>query len=277
METSVEPRAWSGFRWGIAIGLVFLVQIALLVSLEDRSPVVPRKTSSAPSVHFVAGRLRSPAGAQVPALLALRDLLAVEDPTLFALPHRRGFSGAAWLNPPEIEFHSPDWSELARPLLLDVDALGAPFENFLQTNSAPAPPSVAVVEPDAASHEPVSIAPRPARSRLRLEGGLAGFELTPLPPLPSWTNTDLMTNSVVQVVVDSRGNTLSAVLLSPDGGLNREAGRYALAIARAARFEPPASGMGSDRHGEIRLTIGSMIFEWQAVIVPPAAPSAAAP
>ena len=79
----VEPRPWTAGRWWTTIIGVFALQAALGVLLEDRSPVKPREPVSAPTFRFASQQTG--------------DLLAIQDPTLFALPHRDGFSGEAWL------------------------------------------------------------------------------------------------------------------------------------------------------------------------------------
>ena len=87
------------------------------------------------------------------------------------------------------------------------------------------------------------------------------FALTPEP------GTDLLTNSVVQLIVDARGNTFSAVLLpnlnSRDPDQSR-ADQSALNLAQHARFEAtPTTG---DAVGGI--TFGTMVFQWQTVPKP---------
>ena len=250
MSDPVEPRGWTAGRWWAAIALVFAVQAALLVCLLDRAPAQPRKPAVAPAFRFSDSRMQ--------------EWVAVEDPTLFALPHRQGFSGEAWLNVPSFEFRPEDWSEPERWLPLDVPNLGSRFASFAETNTAVPFPTIAVTEPETPAAEDFSMAPPPTPSRVRIEGDLARRRLLAPLQLPWWTNSDLLTNSVVQLVVDARGNGLSAVLLASGSGLTQaDADQKALELARTARFEAvkaqnPAAG----------LSLGTLIFEWQTVLAP---------
>src|SRR5207245_8560915 len=73
------PEVWSARRWVGAVLLVFVLQLGAIFWLIDRTPVRVRQAASGPRL-----RLAGPGSA---------ELLALEDPTLFALPHRLGFSG----------------------------------------------------------------------------------------------------------------------------------------------------------------------------------------
>ena len=69
------------------------------------------------------------------------------------------------------------------------------------------------------------------QSVLQLEDGLAQRRLlTPL-QLKPWSNPDILTNSVVQVVVDAEGRPVSLTLLSGSG--SAAADQYALEQAKA--------------------------------------------
>ena len=106
-----------------------------------------------------------------------------------------------------------------------------------------------------------------------IEGNLASRALLSIPRLPSWTNTDLLTNTVVQMLVDARGYPLSMLLLGQSGFTNADG--YALKLSRAMRFEPLKTGTVSDHHTPAPpLSLGNVIFEWQTVPPPPANPPA---
>ena len=62
-------------------------------------------------------------------------MLALNDPTLFVLPHQRDFASAVWLKLPEVKQPSFCWTEPPRWLPLPADKLGATFDQFMQTNS----------------------------------------------------------------------------------------------------------------------------------------------
>lgn len=240
-----EPSAWSPVRRWLLILLVFLAHLGLISALTDRRPLELRPAARAPVLQ--------PAPAD-------SEWLALNDPTLFALPQRRGFAGTAWLQtrPPET---SPfRWSEPLRLLPLPVTTLGATFTRFMQTNHFPAlvfetkqPPEF---EPPAT--DPLDT-PTPMPSRLRVAGALAQRGLINPPGLASYRAAELLTNTVAQVLVRPDGLVFSATLLTSSG--SKEADQRALEIARAARFEPlrsPASALMS----------GELIFAWHTEPLP---------
>ena len=250
-STSVEPRPWPQRRWWGFVALVFAVQLGLIFWLSGKSATRPRPPGSVPSLHLAGN--------------AASDLLALSDPTLFALPHRQGFSGLAWLNIPQPPFRSFDWSEGPRWLQLSVQRLGAAFEGSSETADFNPPASPARPEPELTIAEVGPLPSEPAHSRLRLEGDLAGRRLiTPIELQPE-QHTDLLTDSVVQIVVNSAGRPISVpVLLSSSG--SQEADARALRIARTARFGAISSdGPGRATNPVADLTWGKMIFEWHTV------------
>ena len=231
----------------MTIALVLALQLALIFSLGYHSSTLPRPVAPAPRV-----RLNRDSG----------ELLALLDPTLFALPHRRGFSGEAWSKVAAREVHPPDWSETPLWLELPMPQLGAAFRDFVRT-SAPLPFQAVVPEP------PPAVAAGPALpvstpSTLRIEGGLSGRRLLSSFELFGWPNPNLLTNSVVQVVVDAQGNTLSRRLLSGSGSVGAD--RRALELAMTARFAPvEITGPERMEHRPEQLTLGTLIFEWQTL------------
>lgn len=256
-----EPRRWSPVRWGVSVALVFVLQIALIFWLENRAPIVPRQVADAAPARL--------------AVTTADGLLALENPTLFALPNRQGFSGQAWLTVQPKQFPAPTWSEPVQWLSLPAQELGSEFRHFVETNPAPAFSTIIMPEPEWTAPASFSAPSQPAPSRLRLEGGLARRPMvSPLPKLPAWTNADFLTNTVVQLLVNAQGQPVSAVLLPPGSGLSR-ADHWALAAARAVRFEPDhAAVLNQERDPLAGLTIGTMVFEWKTV---PDSPPAATP
>ena len=66
---------------------------------------------------------------------------------------------------------------------------------------------------------------------------MAGRRLVQPIELPPWPYQDLLTNSVVQMVVDAEGRPASVPVLLSSSGCPA-ADEYALEQAQAARFEP---------------------------------------
>ena len=257
MSPSVEPSPWPRRRWGWTIALVFAGQVGLIFWLGERGPVRSRPPSPAPTLRLAG--------------VSARQLLALQDPTLFALPHRRGFSGPAWLKLPLLRNRPPDWFEEARFLPLPVAQLGAGLGQFLPTNSLEPLQMPPLSEPEWALFEPAPLPLAPEQSRLRVEGGLAGRRLLATLDLPAWQHSDVLTNSIVQVLVNAEGRPVSVTLLPPGSGL-KKADDYALAQARTARFEPAGAGgqQGQPLPAPLaHLARGALVFEWHTLPLPP--------
>jgi hypothetical protein len=249
-----EARRWSGRRWFLVIGLVFAGQVGLIFLLGEHSPVPARTRGPMPGF-----RLASPAAA---------ELLALGDPTLFALPHPQGFSGKAWLHGFSQKLPSFDWSEEPRWLPLPASRLGQTFKQFMETNEAGSDRALSVAESELMVPDISSESVLREESTLRLGGALAQRQPISPPQLKAWRHEDVLTNTVVHVVVDGRGQTISSVLLPPGSG-SREADQYALEQARAARFESiEPSGPRSPPNPTPQLTSGEMIFQWHTLPMP---------
>jgi hypothetical protein len=259
ISAPVEPRHWPGVRLWSAITLVFGLQIALVYRLEDHSPPAPRRSVPAPVLRLTD----DPPG----------GLLAFDDPTLLVLPHREGFSGAAWLGIPVPAFPVRNWAPPMHWLQLDPTRLGAGFKSFVETNVLARFQTIPAPQPELLVPELTRSPPASSPSTVRIEGNLAKRQLLSKFDLPFWTGTDVLTNSVVQVLVGPQGNTFSALLL-PAGNGSKSAGQQtadqtALDLARTARFEPVrSSGAVNHRMAMSDMTMGTLIFEWQTLPVP---------
>lgn len=250
---SAEPQSWTANRWWALISLVFATQLGLILWLGRPQPSVSVPNDVAPLLQL--------AGEETAKVLALSD------PTLFALPHREGFSGQAWLTIPPQKSEPFEWSEPPHWLTLSQDKLGASFKEFASTNQLNDLPVFAQLEFQFKQPEVTQSKLFPTRSVLRLVGALAGRRLLVAPSLPSWTNAEILTNSVVQLLVGADGRPVSTpTLLKPPGSGPNEADLYALREARKARFEPmnvpdPADPMAG-------LTLGQFVFEWYTLPLP---------
>src|SRR5438045_2768457 len=109
--TPVEPRRWSAGRLATGIAFVLMLQVVLLFWPPPRSPASTGRRMP-PSVIRLDGNQSD-------------EFLALDDPTLFALPHRQNFSGAAWLQVPRQEFQPSEWTEAPRWLPLAAQELGS--------------------------------------------------------------------------------------------------------------------------------------------------------
>jgi TonB family protein len=248
IQEVAEPQRWSARRWYGLIALVLAAQFGLIFWLGR-----PQRVLSPPPADFAPLLQLSGTGSV--------QVLALSDPTLFALPHRESFSGAAWLTFPPKEF--PPFAELepAHFLSLIGAGLGADFESFMTTNAPERLPAIA--QPEFALKLPSvqETACLPERSQLRVTGALAGRRLFLAPDLPSWPSAEILTNSVVQVLIDSGGKSVSALLLSKSG--STEADQHAVRTARRTRFEPlnPKDAIDPQEG----LAWGQLVFEWHTL------------
>jgi len=213
----------------------------------SRKPIQPRAVVNAPKIRFTTKE---------------SELLRLGDPTLFALPHARGFAAAAWRQWPDRGFILFRWTEPPQLLSLPIANLGGAFLRFVQTNTPPkveletlAPPAATTIE-----------APSPQTSLRQHSHAVAGGRLANRPwlnppvVLRSWPAPDLLTNSIIRVVVDPGGQVFSLVLLPPGSG-SIPADQFALETARAARFAPLPPGAD----GQVT---GFLIFEWHTLPMP---------
>jgi hypothetical protein len=249
----LDPRPWSRRRWWTIILLVFGLHVGLIFALSERKAPAPRPVKVA-RLHLVAEG---------------GELLALGDPTLFALPNLRGFSAPAWLPVPRVEFSPFKWTENPRFLALPVAQLGATFLQFMQTNTFARLELEALPAPELILPELLPQFTPPTRSELRVLGDLAVRRLLNPPELPSWPAADLLTNSVVRAQVDAAGNVHSFTLAGAGSG-SKPADQRALELTRLLRFAPASQPpvISPDPVGP--LTSGTLIFEWHTVPPPPA-------
>jgi hypothetical protein len=225
------------------VGLVFAVHLGLIFAFGSRKPVVPRAVGPVPAVQMAS---------------RLTELQLLDDPTLFARPHTRGFAGNSWLRVPPHEFPPFRWTEPPRLLDLPVAQLGAVFLRHVQTNRSVAL-ALNVLPVAQPTQLPPSETSAPARrtSSYRVRGGLAARRwLNPPTDLPSWPAPDPLTNTVVQVLADAQGQVISPIVLPPGSG-SKAADARALEVAREARFAPVKAAPP---------TVGVLIFEWSTAL-----------
>ena len=188
------------------------------------------------------------------------EVLALSDPTLFALPHQEGFSGLAWMTPPRLPARSFSWSAEPSWLALGTEQLGIVFNQFLATNNFGLVQTLTFPEPVSTMPAVQSTATPPASSKLRIEGALARRRLLTTVSLPSRAHTDLLTNTVIQLVVDAEGKPFSATALSSSG--QPAADNYGLDLAWTLRFN---SIEGDSNPAGPGLVWGKLIFEWSTI------------
>ena len=231
------------------LALILTAQLALIFWLGARTPVP-------------AGRAAPVLGLRI-AGPAWQELLALNDPTLFALPHQQGFAGAAWLTVTNFGAEPFIWSEPPRWLTFPIEQLGAAFRQYIATNQFGPPEAPSRLEPEFASPEISRSRDLPQQSSLRLSSGLS---LAKPVRLASWTNSEILSNSVVQVLVGDDGRPVSFTLLSSSG--LKAADEAAAQLAMQTRFDKAPIPIGSPAGHSGLLSWGQMIFEWHTVPPP---------
>ncbi|MEI8289374.1 MAG: TonB family protein [Verrucomicrobiota bacterium] len=239
MNAEPQPPAagWSTKRWLFFIALALAAHAAFVFLFGAQSGPVPRPVTRVPEFHLVDGN---------------QELVALTDPTLFALPHLNDFHPAAWLRPVPVKSPTFHWSEPPHFLPPVIENLGAAFSAFMQTNYfggmnldfKPEPASAGPAE----NFEPA----RRQDSTLKLTGQLAERRMLNEITVPTLKWNDVLKPSRVQALVDTDGKVASVVL--SESSESAAADQQALNLARTARFAPAAS-----------LMFGELIFNWHTV------------
>jgi TonB family protein len=241
-------EGWSRQRGLTFVALIFAAEVAIIFALGEKQFPPPRAVANVPQLTLADSS---------------SELNALDDPTLFALPHANDFASAVWGQMPVAPRPSFRSTEPPLPPPLAAENLGAVFARFMQTNQFAALPLDFKPEPKLS--EPV-LPPPPVfadASTLQIEGDLAQRKLLTPENLSSWPWADVIAPGKVQVLVDKAGNVVNAVLLEASGP--EFADTNALALARRLRFAPAP-----------RPTFGQLIFNWRTV-PPPATNSPAVP
>jgi hypothetical protein len=199
-------------------------------------------------------------------------MIALADPTLFALPHQVGFSGPAWMVNPPPPSRSFEWTEEPRWLPLPIDQLGTSPPEATQPQL---PTTFVAFEPEPMPSETVFASSFRQKSEFRLAAGLEQRRLKTTFKLPSWPNSDFLTNTIVKLFVNGEGVPISVPVLLSSSGL-KAADDYALAQSGIARFEPIINeGPSRSANPLANSTWGTIIFQWHTL--PISATNAAPP
>jgi hypothetical protein len=244
LAESKPSECWSRQRWLTLVALIFAAHIALIFLFGEKKQAAARAVMNVPTLKLANES---------------DELLALNDPALFALPNPKDFASAVWLKMPDVTQPSFRWTESPQWLPLSAKNLGATFSRFMQTNFFKAYQLNFKPQPELS--EPVlPVEPALAQnSTLQVEGALVQRQLLNEINLPSLPYNDVIAPSKVQVLVDGAGNVVSAVLLPSENNLEAlshydAADQRAIEIAGTMRFEPAP-----------RLTFGKLIFNWRTV------------
>lgn len=251
-----DSHRWTPRQWFLSILGVLAFQVAVIWIAGEPTVPSPAPPQNEMALHLAA----DPWSAK-----QLENWPGLEDPTVFALPSMRGFSGKAWLTFEPMNYELKGWTEPPAFLQLGQVALAQPFLEMVSTNHA-SPLLIADKPMPTASFAEFAgyRVPMPTQSWCRITGPLAKRKLEQMQPLPAWPNTDLLTNSIVELFVNAEGFPISARLEVPSG--LREADQYALELARQIKFET-VNGPLLAADPAKDFTWGKLIFQWH--VVPP--------
>jgi len=242
-EPPPPEAGWSWKRISFLIVLAFVAHLAFIFIFGAKQ-APPRRVAA----HIPQFQLANSS-----------ELIALDDPTLFALPHMEDFAPAVWRRTPEIKAPLLRLPEPPAFLAPAVVMIGTGLGAFMSSNQIASLPLNFKPEPEMTIPQVKIESMLPQHSTLEVSGDLAQRNLLAPVAVPTLPYPDVIAPSKVQVLVDADGKVLSAVLLPSDNAMEA-AGRAevgetnALKIARGLRFAPAAG-----------LTFGELIFNWHTV------------
>lgn len=243
MQPAPPPSTWSRQRWTAAVIVIFALQAALVLLWADRSQQVARERKISTTFHLFPGVLTE---------RQLSRIFFAADPALFALASAEGFSGPAWMQVSQREYHFPEWNE--PPQWLGPDPAG------LGKISTPDPErkNLLVAEKITLPSFQDSLAPAaipPPVSTFHLEGDLARLQPKSMPILPTLAKNEVLPPTRVEIAVDASGEVVVSRLASNSGSPEEQ---LALKAIQSFQFE-------SDPRRP--LTWGKVIFDWRTTPV----------
>jgi TonB family protein len=266
MKTA-ETR-WSGHVWFWGFVFLFLGHAFAVFWFADRRNLSPSWQKPAAFFYF---------GDDADTGKPMAEIAALRDPTLFALPHVHGFSGAAWLNfRPQVPALS-NWFAPREWLSLPTDQLGTSLDEYVATNRPSEEQLLASLRATKVPEVRIPDEPIVTRSYVKVEDPRATRKLVRVPPLPAITHNDVLKRTVVAVSVNGDGRVESASLVRERESGSKQADESAVELARTLEFAPLPIRDAQAREMAAP-TLLHVIFAWQ--VIPPtnnAAATAGAP
>ncbi|MBI2948194.1 MAG: TonB C-terminal domain-containing protein [Verrucomicrobia bacterium] len=244
-----ENVPWSGRRWFLTIALLTLGQFALILALTESSAPDNRVSKGAPSIRIISSRGYEKS----------IQSTGSRDPTLFALVHPQGFSGAAWLRAAEFPYQLTSPMQPPQALAAVPGNLGQQCVEFIRTNLSAATFALAKLAPTpnrVPGHEP----PPVFRPHVTLEGTRPGRVLLDASNLPPADPSLILTNCVVSVMVAPNGDVLSPTLLASSGSPATDAA--VLTFARTIRFPPLPAPPSTNSPASLDARFERLLFQW---------------
>ena len=223
---NTAPPSGRGWRWTWGFLFLFLAHAALVFWFCEKSEVVTIMERPRPLIEL-------PTDQQ--AIARVIEALGTIDPTLFALPGPHGFSGKAWLNFPPAATTVSNWSAAPDWLPLPVAELGTTLARYAETNRVSIDDLLDDLRATVPLERRIPAESISIGSRFVIEG-LGSRRLLNFGQLPSATNIDVLTNTVVEIAVSGDGVVESAMLLGECG--LKAMDERGIAVAGRLVFEP---------------------------------------
>jgi hypothetical protein len=194
---------------------------------------------------------------------ALSKFLFAADPAIFPISSPHGFADQAWLRLPPLD-NNKATNDSEPPSFLQF------ADSRLVAGVAPSFPNGAqipfdLVGPPALPQEALPVYPATDGSRaesfFRIEGALAGRQMSLPVPLRAWAGSAVLSNTVVQFAISPSGQVVLAGLWSGSG--LHEADASAVEAVNALVFRPAGTSAAA-------LTWDKATFYWRTVQPPPA-------
>jgi TonB family protein len=249
------PReGWTRKKFFLVLGFVFAFHVALIILFGTKKQIAPRAVANVP--NFQLAKESS-------------ELIALDDPTLFARPNARDVVSAYWrrMDPPgQPNFN---WSENPRYLPPAPENIGAVSRDLAQKNRPAGFTLNFKPDPKPLAPAETSVDSLPQDTTLAISSELAqrrllnatALQLTPINGAATVSYTapslvlalnDVIDPCQVQVWVDAAGNVASPVVLKSSG--NNDADQRSLQLVRNLQFAPATD-----------LTFGEITFVWHTV------------
>jgi hypothetical protein len=245
-EPGLLNVSWTWRKMFFIVVLALIIHVGLIGFFGTKKQIVPREVSKVPHLQLASDA---------------DEFIALANPTLFALPNPRDFASVIWLRVPAVTPPSFRWTEPPQWLPLDTKNPDLAFPQFMPTKAAPEIQLDVKPPPEVSAQSPALGSALPQSSTLKILGDLA-HRVRPDPvALPSLPDNNVIPPSKIQVLVDTTGNVISAILLPLTDGVEAEdqyapADQKALQIARGLHFTPAK-----------RLMFGEIILNWHTVPV----------
>ncbi len=234
------------FHWGWWVAVLFVLQGGGLWWISRQS-TTPERPDKQPSLLLAN---TNSAG--------LLEALALEDPTAFARPNPRGFSGPS-LRPGTMPHQPHRWQPREIEIPYPTNLLTGPIDSILKTNLGDSANAFVKPMPEIMT---LTVPPleTTTASRLELAGGLAGLKLLVSPKLETWNHTTLLRPTRVQVMVTAGGRVFSVARLSSSG--HAPADTKALELARRSIRFAKTTNAPAGPLDAAHFAMGDLIFHW---------------